>query len=48
MLKEIGPVKRPPRRVRRNTGRGRGKELWLQVAVKAISRYKVIGKDALM
>jgi hypothetical protein len=29
-------------------GRGRGKELWVQVAVKAISRYKVIGKDAQM
>ena len=24
------------------------KELWLQVDVKAISRYKVIGKDAVM
>jgi hypothetical protein len=36
MLKEIGRKK------------ATSKELWLQVAVKAISRHKVIGKDALM
>jgi hypothetical protein len=36
MLKEIGRKK------------ATSKELWLQVVVKAISRHKVIGKDALI